>query len=73
MKISPRHQSVYLVSIWVEDTQAHRPLWRGALVTPAHQRLYFGSMRELQHLLLELTGWQDPPMPDDVASTEETN
>ena len=71
MKTSQRRQSVYLVSIWVEDMQAHRPVWRGALVTPAHQRLYFGSMRELYHLLSELTGWQDPSQPasDEPADT----
>ena len=37
-------------------------VWRGTLVTAADQRLYFSTLAELNSLLCELAGWQDPPL-----------
>jgi hypothetical protein len=61
MDTAPSRASCYLISIWVDRPDGERLAWRGALVTAAEQRLYFSTLAELNHLLGELAGWQDPP------------
>ncbi len=53
--------NAYLISVWVDRSDSVRPVWRGALVTAAEQRLYFSTLAELNGWLCELAGWQDPP------------
>jgi hypothetical protein len=50
----------YLVSIWPERTADSAAVWRGVLVTPAGQRLYFSTLAQLNRWLNELAGWQEP-------------
>jgi len=67
METAPHRPASYLISIWVDHHAGDLPVWRGALVTPADQHLYFSTLAELARRLCELTGWQDPP-PDDTAA-----
>lgn len=60
MDIERRQSKAYLVSLWVDRSDSARPVWRGALVTAAEQRLYFSTLAELNRWLCEMTGWQDP-------------
>ena len=63
MDVTPRRASSYVISLWVEGPAGERAAWRGALVTTAEQRLYFSTLAELNRLVCELAGWQDPPAP----------
>jgi hypothetical protein len=60
----PRRASSYLISLWVDRSERDRPVWRGVLVTPADQRLYFATLAGLTRTLVELAGWRDPE-PDE--------
>jgi selenocysteine lyase/cysteine desulfurase len=53
----PRRPASYLISLWIDHPQSGLPLWRGALVTAADQRLHFSTLAELNRLLCELAGW----------------
>jgi hypothetical protein len=61
MKTAPRRPVSFLISLWVEHPDGDHPVWRGALVTAAEQRLYFSTLAELGRQLCEIAGWQDPP------------
>jgi hypothetical protein len=61
MELERRPGNTYLISLWVDPSNNARPVWRGALVTAADQRLYFSTLAELNRWVCELTGWQDPP------------
>jgi hypothetical protein len=64
MDTRPRHVTSYLISLWVDRPEGERPVWRGVLVTPADQRLYFATLADLNRTLVELAGWRDPePAP----------
>ncbi len=69
MELERRQANAYLISLWVDRSDPVRPVWRGALVTAAEQRLYFSTLAELNHWLCELAGWQDPP-PATLEPTE---
>jgi hypothetical protein len=60
MDTATRRPTSYLVSIWPEHTADGPPIWRGALVTPAGQRLHFSTLAQLNRWLSELAGWQEP-------------
>lgn len=60
MAMLPRRPVSFLISLWLDDSAPDVPLWRGALVTTAEQRLHFSSLAELNRLLCELAGWQEP-------------
>ena len=51
MDIERRQSKAYLVSLWVGRSDSARPVWRGALVTAAEQRLYFSTLAELNRWL----------------------
>jgi len=61
MEPERRPANTYLISLWVDRSDGLLPVWRGALVTAAQQRLYFSTLTELNRWLCELAGWQDPP------------
>jgi len=60
MEPGSHHHISYLISVWVEDSAEHFPLWQGVLVTAAGQRLPFTTLAQLNSWLCEL-GWQDAP------------
>jgi hypothetical protein len=70
MESPPRRTTSYLISLWVDHHVAGVPVWRGALVTVAEQRLHFSTLAQLNRWLCELAGWQDPP-PDDTTTEAE--
>jgi hypothetical protein len=51
----------YVVSIWRGQPKDSARLWHGYLETVAGQRFEFATLAELNHLLCELGGWNDPP------------
>ena len=59
-----RRQHSYLVSIWVDIHPHNLPVWCGAIVTEADQRLHFSTLAELNRWISELSGWQDPPLDE---------
>jgi len=61
METTARRTTSCLVSIWPERATDGAAVWRGVLVTPAGQRLYFSTLAQLNCWLNELVGWQDPP------------
>lgn len=60
MPMLPRRSVSFLISLWLDHPDNGLPLRRGVLVTAADQRLHFSSLAELNRLLCELAGWQDP-------------
>ena len=67
MDAPPHRPSSYLISLWVDHYSDGRPVWRGALVTAAGQRLHFSTLADLSRWVCELAGWQDPPAPGPAA------
>jgi hypothetical protein len=67
MDLAPRRPASFLISLWQENAQGGFSWWRGTLVTASEQRLHFSSLAELNRLLCELSGWQDPQStPPDI-------
>ncbi len=54
-------RTIYLLAIWNEGRDEAR-VWHGYIETAAEQRMYFGTLAELNRLLCELGGWMEPPL-----------
>ncbi len=58
----PPRRTLYLLTIWREERD-EISVWHGFIETASKQRLYFGTLADLNQLLCELGGWMDPPIP----------
>ena len=70
-----RHYS-FILTVWYEWSDPAPPpagvavTWRGFVETAARKRRYFGTLGELNQIIVAATGWRDPADPRTITSDD---
>jgi hypothetical protein len=56
---SDNNRTVLVISLWAETLPGKQPAWRGTIRTVDGRRRNFSTLKGLNLILYELSGWQD--------------